>query len=141
MAGIAADVQDGRACEVHLATNFQNILYDHLPEALRAEIYAFLDRDYQHERKADQTNDQFYYKTRKRALGPFKQSIWNLPAEVQAKIEAAWEKQFKLLFERLNIQGSDEEVDKHIQPLNVYADAAAYFAGPKPDEDVSDLAD
>jgi fructose-bisphosphate aldolase class II len=73
-------------CEVHLATNFQNILYDHLPDGIREEIYAFLDSNFDHERKADQTEEQFYYKTRKRALGPFKKKLWNLPESLRHEI-------------------------------------------------------
>ncbi|MGD8815191.1 MAG: class II fructose-bisphosphate aldolase, partial [Anaerolineales bacterium] len=76
-------------CEVHLATNFQNILYDHLPDAIRQEIYSFLDDNFDHERKPDQTVEQFYYKTRKRALGPYKKELWNLPSDLIQEIETS----------------------------------------------------
>jgi fructose/tagatose bisphosphate aldolase len=128
-------------CEVHLATNFQNILYDHLPVALRDEIYAFLDENQAHERKPDQTDEQFQYKTRKRALGPFKQKIWDIPASVLSDIEAAWEKQFRLLFDRLNIHGTRAEVEQHISPVVVPPDLADYTGDADTSEDVSDLAD
>ncbi len=113
-------------CEVHLATNFQNILYDHLPETLRSEIYGFLDENQAHERKADQTDEQFHYKTRKRALGPFKQKLWELPASLLSDVVGAWEDQFRLLFDRLNIQGTRAEVDQHVKPVVVPPDLAAY---------------
>jgi fructose-bisphosphate aldolase, class II len=60
--------------EIHLATNFQNMLYDHLPAALRDEMYGWLRDNAADERKAGDTDEQFFYKTRKKALGPFKAS-------------------------------------------------------------------
>ena len=39
--------------EIHLATNFQNMMYDHLPAALREEIYEWLRVNAKDERKAD----------------------------------------------------------------------------------------
>ncbi len=45
------------------------------------EIYAWLDKNNANERKEGQTDEQFYYKTRKRALGEFKQKIWGITPE------------------------------------------------------------
>ena len=58
--------------EIHLATNFQNIIFDHprLPAALRDEMKAWLVENAQSERKAGDSEEQFYYKARKRAIGP-----------------------------------------------------------------------
>ena len=61
--------------EIHLATNFQNMLFDHMPAALRDEIYEWLDENAKDERKATDSDEQFFYKTRKKALGPFKQQL------------------------------------------------------------------
>ena len=38
------------------------------------------------ERKATDTDEQFFYKTRKKAIGPFKKQLWRLPAEKRAKL-------------------------------------------------------
>ena len=65
--------------EIHLATGFQNMLYDGMPAALREEIYAWLRVNAADERKAKDTEEQFLYKTRKKALGPFKRKLWDLP--------------------------------------------------------------
>jgi hypothetical protein len=65
--------------EIHLATNFQNMLYEHMPDALRAEIYAWLAENAKDERKATDSDEQFFYKTRKKAIGPFKRRLWDLP--------------------------------------------------------------
>ena len=57
--------------EIHLATGFQTMLYDLMPDALRAEIYDWLRENAKDERKPADTDEQFFYKTRKKALGPF----------------------------------------------------------------------
>ncbi len=101
--------------EIHLATGFQNMLYDHLPEALRAEIYAWLTANAAEERKAGDTDEQFFYKTRKKALGPFKRQLWNLPADVQARLAAAYEAKFTFFFEKLAVAGTAAAVAKYVQ--------------------------
>src|SRR4051812_29430427 len=60
--------------EIHLATNFQNIIFDHprLPGELKQRIRAWLDENAAAERKSGDTQEQFYYKARKKAIGPFK---------------------------------------------------------------------
>ena len=75
------------ACEIHLATNFQSIVFDHpkLPAELRKRMYAWLDENAQSERKADDSDEQFYYKARKKAIGPFKEECWSLPADVRER--------------------------------------------------------
>ncbi|MEK6221460.1 MAG: class II fructose-bisphosphate aldolase, partial [Chloroflexota bacterium] len=103
-----------QACEVHLATNFQNIFYTHAPDKIKAEIYSYLEENHANERKADMTDDQFYYKTRKRGIGAFKKQIWDLPAETKDKISAAWEEQFSDLFERLAIKDTKKYTEQII---------------------------
>jgi fructose/tagatose bisphosphate aldolase len=94
------------ACEVHLATNFQNMLFDRLPDGVRREMYAFLDKNFAGERKGDMTDEQFYYKVRKNAIGPFKKLLWDQPPSVLGPIGEAWERQFRQLFERLGVTGT-----------------------------------
>jgi fructose/tagatose bisphosphate aldolase len=132
---------EAEALEVHLATNFQNILYDRLPDDLVDEIYAYLDENHAHERKEGQTDEQFYYKTRKRALGPFKDRIWGLPDDKLAEISRAWEEQFRDLFDRLAIAGTKPYVDKHVAPVAVEPKVEDYLLGGLEPEDTTDLAD
>jgi fructose/tagatose bisphosphate aldolase len=132
---------EANALEVHLATGFQNIMYDRLPSELLEKIYAYLRENHIDERKPDQTDEQFYYKTRKRAIGPFKQELWSIPVETRAEIEKAWENQFQLLFERLNVSGTKEEVTKHITPLEVHTPLSTYLGEVAEEEDTTDLAD
>ena len=76
--------------EIHLATGFQNMLFDggFLPDDLKAEMYAWLDANCADEKKADMTDEQFYYKTRKKAYGPFKQQLFDLPADARHALRA-----------------------------------------------------
>ncbi|MGH9420970.1 MAG: class II fructose-bisphosphate aldolase, partial [Thermoanaerobaculia bacterium] len=47
--------------EIHLATNFQTMLYDRIPDALRSEIYAWLAVNAKDERKPADSDEQFFY--------------------------------------------------------------------------------
>jgi fructose-bisphosphate aldolase, class II len=132
---------ESEAIEVHLATNFQNILYDYLPHDLRAEMYAYLDEKNASERKAGQTDEQFYYKNRKNAIGPFKARLMHMSAEETAKISQAWEAQFNSLFTRLGVGGTRQYVGKTITPVMVEPDLKDYLGAEAVEEDVSDLAD
>ncbi len=127
--------------EIHLATNFQNILFEHLPAELVEEIYAYLRQHHADERKADQTDEQFYYKTRKRALGPFKARLWDLPPETIASVQAAWEEQFRFLFTRLNIADTLLEVDETIHAPAVEPSLEDYLTPESAPQDHKDLAD
>jgi fructose/tagatose bisphosphate aldolase len=110
--------------EIHLATNFQNIVFDHprLPSALKERIRSWLDENAAGERKSGDTSEQFYYKARKKAIGPFKREFWSLPEEVRTAIAADLEKMFAFLFEQLNVNGTQEQVNRFIQaPMQHHA--------------------
>jgi fructose/tagatose bisphosphate aldolase len=94
--------------EVHLATGFQNLIYDspHLPEGLRQEIYSYLKETCRDEWKDGQTEAQFIYKTRKKALGPFKRKLWDLPEDTRHAIRDELEARFRYLFHQLNVAGT-----------------------------------
>jgi fructose/tagatose bisphosphate aldolase len=127
--------------EIHLATNFQNILYDNMPEDLKTEIYAYLDQNHKNERKDGQTDEQFYYKTRKRALGAYKKKIWNITPDQLAEIVTAWDQQFRDLFDRLGMADTRPYVEKTIHPVKVIPKVSAFLLGGIQAEDTSDLAD
>jgi fructose/tagatose bisphosphate aldolase len=104
-------------CEIHLATNFQNILYDALPDALRREIYGWLDANAGDERKPKDSDEQFYYKTRKKALGPFKRQLWDLPDDCRARLGSEYDRMFGFLFDTLAVSGTAPLVRHHIKVL------------------------
>ncbi len=105
--------------EIHLATGFQNILYDGggLPVELRAEMMAWCLVNCPTERKPGQTDEQFLYKTRKKAIGPFKRQLWTLPADAAHEIGAHLRDKFGLLFDELNIAGNRSLVDRYVTPV------------------------
>jgi HD-like signal output (HDOD) protein len=104
------------ACEIHLATNFQNMVYDHpsFPAALKAEMYAWIREHALEEKKSGDTDEQFLYKARKKAIGPFKSKVWNLPADVRASIGQSLEDQFAFLMGKLKVNGTAAVVAKHL---------------------------
>ncbi len=110
--------------EIHLATNFQNIVFDHpkLPADLRERIRSWLDENAAGERKSGDTNEQFYYKARKKAIGPFKRELWSLPEEVRAAIAGDLERTFTFLFEQLNVNGTADHINRFVQaPMQHHA--------------------
>ena len=106
------------AVEIHLATNFQTIVMDHpaLPKDLRREVNEWVKREAKEEWKKGDTEEQFIYKSRKKAIGPFKRRFWDLPADVRAAIGADLEKTFAFLFAQLRVKGTRAATDRYVQP-------------------------
>lgn len=115
--------------EIHLATGFQTMLYDLMPDALRAEMYAWLSVHAKDERKQSDTDEQFFYKARKKALGPFKRQLWSLPAETQAALARAYDAKFEFLFTQLGVRGTMAHVQRYIQAPELRRPAPTH-AGP-----------
>ncbi len=109
-----------KTAEIHLATGFQNIIYDHLPEDFKEEIYSWLKTELKNEWKEGWTEQQFIYKTRKKAFGKFKKKFWDLPKEVKEPMMKALYEKFRFLFEQLGVFGTKEIVEKSITPVKVY---------------------
>jgi fructose-bisphosphate aldolase class II len=109
--------------EIHLATGFQNMMYDHLPVTLRTEIYGWLITHTADERKANDTDEQFFYKTRKKALGPFKQQLWSLPAAEAASLAAAYDVKFEFLLTQLGVAGTSATVARYVKEVPLHRTA------------------
>jgi fructose-bisphosphate aldolase, class II len=110
--------------EIHLATNFQNIVFDHprLAADLRERLRGWVDENAAGERKSSDTNEQFYYKSRKKAIGPFKREFWSLPEDVRSAIAADLERTFAFLFEQLNVNGTADHIHRFVHaPLQHHA--------------------
>jgi fructose/tagatose bisphosphate aldolase len=101
--------------EVHLATQFQNMIYEseHFPTDLKKRIYEWLKINVAGEAKQGQTEEQFLYKTRKKALGPFKKEIMRLPQQTRDAIAAEIETKFDFLFKQLNVVNKRTLVNKY----------------------------
>ena len=117
--------------EVHLATGFQNIMYDSkaLPEKFREEVYNFIRTEYAKERKEGQTEEQFIYSTRKKGFGPLKKEWWDLPADVKEPIMKELGDKFELLFNKLKVNNTTRIVNSNIKPTIVRKEFNAELAG------------
>jgi len=102
--------------EVHLATGFQNIIFDspHFPQSLHQKINAGLAVKYAGDRKSDETETQFIYRNRKRAFGDFKAELWDLPPDNLREIGRELEDRFALLYHKLNVMNTRDMVNKVI---------------------------
>ena len=102
--------------EVHLATGFQNMLLDsqHFPADLKKRMYDWLTVNAAGERKAGETDEQFFYKARKKALGAFKKDIMGMAQETRGTIAAEIEHKFDFLFKQLDSVNNRELADKYV---------------------------
>ncbi len=107
--------------EVHLATGFQNIIFDsaHLPAAFRNEVYDMIGREFGKEKKEGQTEEQFFYSTRKKGFGPVKKQWWQLPESVKGPIMKELEDKFGLLFDKLRVRDTVDIVRRTVTPVVV----------------------
>ena len=105
------------ACEIHLATDFQNMVYEHpqFPADLKAEMYAWIRENALEERKPKDTEEQFLYKARKKAIGPFKPKIWALPEDARRAIGQSLEDQFTFLMTKLKINDTAAAVARFVR--------------------------
>jgi fructose/tagatose bisphosphate aldolase len=113
-----------RTAEIHLATGFQNIIYDsaHFPAGLKNQIYQYLTIEFSGEKKDTDTQEQFIYKTRKKGFGHFKKELWTLPAEARQAIGQELENQFDFLFGKLNAGNTMDVVRQYVKPVDVPAE-------------------
>lgn len=125
--------------EIHLATNFMTMMFDRVPESLRQEMNEWIKANYP--KPENQSEEQFLYKNRKNVTGPFKSHVWNLPADQKQVITSAWEAQFGMLFDSLNIANTIDYVDRVIHAYPVRKTLADFGVTEKEAEDVSDLSD
>lgn len=122
---------DHDCAEIHLATDFMNTVYDHpvFPYPLKREIERWLDENAADERKRGETQEQFLYKTRKKAIGPYKEQVWNLPEGTRGAIRDTLEAKFAFLFDKLRVRGTRAIVAKYVKPVSVHAETLA--SGPR----------
>ncbi|NPA53772.1 MAG: aldolase [Aquificae bacterium] len=110
---------ESNCCEIHLATGFQNIMYDLIPEDFRQKIYSWLKENLKNEWKEGWTEEQFIYKTRKKGFGPFKYEWWTLDEKYKNKILEALYNKFEFLFGKLNAFNTKDLVEKYVKPVKL----------------------
>lgn len=131
------------ACEVHLATGFQNMVYDHpnLPADFKEHVYEHLRSACAKERKEGETEEQFLYKTRKKGFGgDLKLLWWTLPLPAREAIGQALEGKFAFLIEQLGVRDTRDAVARFVKasppPASLEDELAA--AGAKVEHKVDD---
>ncbi len=110
------------AAEIHLATGFQNLIFDHesFPEELKTNMYSWLDEHHQAEKEKGWTDAQFHYKLRKKTWGNFKSELWHLPQETRNAFKQTLSAKFKTIFEALNISDSQELINEHTPTIPIH---------------------
>jgi hypothetical protein len=112
------------ACEIHLATDFQNMIYEHaeFPADLKAEMYAWIREHALEERKPTDTEEQFIYKARKKAIGPFKSRMWQIADHGRRAIGQSLEDRFSFLMKQLKIHDTAAAVSRFVAVPQVAPD-------------------
>lgn len=100
--------------EIHLATGFQNIVYETMPSSLREEIHAWTKEHCKTERKEGWSDEQFVYKTRKKAIGPFKKVLWGLSEEEKGPVRVRLSEQLAFLFGTLRVFDTADTVRRYV---------------------------
>ncbi|HEY7284573.1 MAG TPA: class II fructose-bisphosphate aldolase, partial [Vicinamibacterales bacterium] len=118
------------ACEIHLATDFQNMVYEHpqFPADLKSEMYAWIRENATEERKPKDTEEQFIYKARKKAIGPFKKRMWSIADPGRQAIGQSLEERFTFLMKQLKINDTAAAVQKFVKVADVKLDREAEIA-------------
>jgi len=108
--------------EIHLATGFMNLFLDHaaFPANLTGKLHKFLDVAAADERKPTMTDAQFYYKSRKKAMGPFKPELWALSGETKDVLYQALEEQFAFFYQKLNVTDTRELIDRLVSVVDYH---------------------
>jgi fructose/tagatose bisphosphate aldolase len=116
--------------EIHLATGFQNALYEDpaFPADLHEAIRTWCFENAADERKPGQTDEQFVYTSRKKAIGPFKRRLWDLPSKDD--ILSAQRQKIAFLFTELGVNGSREMVARYVTPAEEHRPRPAALAEP-----------
>lgn len=100
--------------EVHLATQYQNIIFDHpaFPKWLSAAIEKYIKQKFPTKKSGEEAKE--YKENRKNAWGVFKLETSNLDSDTQSKIRESLKKEFDTVFKNLGVaegvaKAADEE--------------------------------
>ena len=105
---------DHKTLEIHLSTQFQNIIFDTMPDSLREKMKQWVLTNCQADKKPDWNDTQLFYKARKRSIGPFKKDLWDLPAAEKQPILDALEKEYEAIFTKLSVLNTKDTVAKYV---------------------------
>ena len=123
---------DHDCAEIHLATEFQNMVFDHpaFPLPLKRAMERWVFERAADQKKKGETENQFLYRNRKLAVGPFKEQVWNLPPGTREAIRGTLQKKFAFLFETLRVTDSRDVVARYVDARIATGPVAAAASGP-----------
>jgi fructose-bisphosphate aldolase, class II len=78
-------------------------------------MYEWIRANAAEERKPKDTEEQFIYKARKKAIGPFKKQMWSLSEPVRQAIGQSLEERFTFLMKQLKINDTAAVVAKFVK--------------------------
>ncbi len=107
---------EAQTLEIHLATAFQNIVFENMPQELRVEMYKWLEDSQKASWQEGWSKEQFIYKARKKALGFFKEKLWRLTDEEKRPTLQKLRENFTAIFENLGVFNTKDIVAKYIHP-------------------------
>ncbi len=109
------------AIEIHLATEFQRIVFDHprFPKDLREKMHRWIRETKPAEWKEGAPEAQNLEKCLKRAWGVHKKDLWSMAKDDLAAIVGALEQKFTKLFTLLNVKGTRGVVREFVKPVPV----------------------
>ena len=86
------------------------------PADLKAEMYAWIRENAVEERKPKDTEEQFIYKARKKAIGPFKQRMWSIERRRRAARSASRSRSASsFLMKQLKINDTADVVSRFVK--------------------------
>jgi hypothetical protein len=107
---------EAETAEVHLATGFQNLVMDHpqFPAGLLAGMRHWAAVEFAGERGPGDSDDQFFYRVRKKAWGQFKRETWDVAPGAKGPIMADLQDRFEFTIRELRADGTAGLVQKHV---------------------------
>jgi hypothetical protein len=88
-------------------------------------MYAWVREHALEEKKPKDTEEQFLYKARKKAIGPFKQRMWTLGDERRRAIGQSLEERFSFLMKQLKIEETAAVVSRFVSVPQIPLDREA----------------
>jgi hypothetical protein len=82
-------------------------------------MYAWIREHAVEERKPKDTEEQFIYKARKKAIGPFKQRMWTMSDSARKAIGQSLEDRFTFLMKQLKINDTAPAVAKFVKAAEI----------------------
>jgi hypothetical protein len=113
--------------EIHLATEFQNIIYRQLPREFVRTVDDWIGKNLKDEFGAGDSVEQSLYKLRKKAWGPFKKEFWKIDPKLYVP---ALEERLEKMFRLLNVAGTAPAVDKQVKPASTLPPRPAVLGRP-----------